>query len=165
MIRFTFLFVFLLILLFVTELTNEVQISIVIPFTEWLARLCSKIIGIFDQHVIFQGVNIVSSQNGFSVSIQAGCNGIEASIALISGILAFPANYFAKILGLCIGTISIQILNILRIISLFYLGQWNIDAFEWAHLYIWQTLIMIDVLIVFLVWLKFNKYLQEKAKI
>ena len=41
-----------------------------------------------------------------------------------------------------------------RIISLFYLGQWNMTAFEWAHLYIWQALIMLDVLIVWLIWVR-----------
>ena len=39
-------------------------------------------------------------------------------------------------------------------ISLFYLGQWNLDVFEWAHLYVWQALIMLDVLIVWLVWVR-----------
>jgi len=27
--------------------------------------------------------------------------------------------------------------------------------FEWAHLYIWQALIMLDVFIVFILWIKF----------
>jgi hypothetical protein len=27
-------------------------------------------------------------------------------------------------------------------------------AFEWAHLYIWQALIMLDVLIVWLIWVR-----------
>jgi hypothetical protein len=38
--------------------------------------------------------------------------------------------------------------------SLFYLGQWNANAFQWAHLYLWQALIMLDVLIVWLVWIR-----------
>ena len=36
----------------------------------------------------------------------------------------------------------------------FYLGQWNETAFEWAHLYIWQALIMLDVFVVFLFWVR-----------
>ena len=46
-----------------------------------------------------------------------------------------------------------QALNVVRVISLFYLGQWNATAFEWAHLYAWQALIMLDVLIVWLIWI------------
>ena len=30
----------------------------------------------------------------------------------------------------------------------------NASAFEWAHLYVWQTLIMVDVLVVWLLWLR-----------
>ncbi len=42
----------------------------------------------------------------------------------------------------------------MRVISLFYLGQWNMKVFEWAHLYVWQALIMLDVLVVWLVWVR-----------
>ena len=37
---------------------------------------------------------------------------------------------------------------------LFYVGQGSLKAFEWSHLYLWQALIMLDVLIVFLVWIR-----------
>jgi hypothetical protein len=40
------------------------------------------------------------------------------------------------------------------IISLFYLGQWRMDVFEFAHLYLWQALIMLDVLVVWLIWIR-----------
>jgi hypothetical protein len=39
-------------------------------------------------------------------------------------------------------------------VSLFYIGQWNLAVFEWAHLYAWQALIMLDALIVWLLWLR-----------
>ena len=45
-------------------------------------------------------------------------------------------------------------LNIVRIISLFYLGQWNYTVFEWFHLYLWPMLIMLDVLAVFAIYLQ-----------
>ncbi len=50
--------------------------------------------------------------------------------------------------------LAIQALNIVRIVSLFYLGQWNRHWFEWFHLYLWQALIVLDALVVFLVWLR-----------
>lgn len=42
--------------------------------------------------------------------------------------------------------------NLLRVVSLYYLGQWNMAVFEFAHLYVWQALIMLDVLAVWLLW-------------
>jgi len=41
-----------------------------------------------------------------------------------------------------------------RVISLFYIGQWDFAVFEWAHQYVWQALIMLDVLIVWLLWVR-----------
>jgi len=41
-----------------------------------------------------------------------------------------------------------------RIISLFYLGQWDRTWFDWFHLYLWQALIVLDALVVFLLWLR-----------
>ena len=96
------------------------------------------------------------------MAIQAGCNGVEASIVLIAAMVAFPSPWRWKLIGIGAGFIAIQFMNLLRIITLFYLGQWNSTAFEWAHLYIWQALIMLDVLVVFLIWLR---YLPQKQVI
>ena len=66
----------------------------------------------------------------------------------------FPASWSRRLLGLAVGIVAVQGLNIVRVISLFYLGQWNFDAFEWAHLYVWQALIMLDVMVVWLLWVR-----------
>ena len=95
-----------------------------------------------------------SAHNGFAVAIEAGCNGVEASIVLVAAMLAFPAPWKRKLLGLAVGVVAVQGLNIVRVISLFYLGQWRLDVFEFAHLYVWQALIMLDVLIVWLLWVR-----------
>jgi hypothetical protein len=42
----------------------------------------------------------------------------------------------------------------IRVISLFYLGQWNADMFRIAHEFLWQGLIMLDVLVVWLLWVR-----------
>ncbi len=34
------------------------------------------------------------------------------------------------------------------------MGQWNMVWFEWFHLYLWQALIILDALVVWLIWLR-----------
>ncbi len=153
--KFLVLFFLLLITLFVAELTPPVQKFFVQPFTALLATISISVIHLFDDNVMSYGVIIYNTVNQFAVSIEAGCNGIEASIILFSAIMTFPRSWKARLLGVTIGLVSLHAVNIVRIISLFYLGQWNMTAFEWAHLYLWQALIMLDVFIVFLIWLKF----------
>jgi exosortase H (IPTLxxWG-CTERM-specific) len=153
--RFFFLFLLIQSILFTAELTPIAQDRVIVPFTEGVAAISTWLITLFDPGVVAHGKEIHDVQSGFAVSIEAGCNGIEATIVLLAAIVAFPAPWLHRLWGLIIGFLAIQGLNFLRIISLFYIGQWNIRVFEWAHLYIWQALIMLDVLIIFLLWLRF----------
>jgi exosortase H (IPTLxxWG-CTERM-specific) len=154
MVRFLVLFLLIQALLFGAQLTPWGQEYFVIPWTNGLAHFCAQLVAFFDGSAVANGKILRSAANGFAVSIEAGCNGVEATLVLIAAILAFPSDWKQKLWGLALGFVAVQGLNVVRIISLFYLGQWNMTAFEWAHLYIWQALIMLDVLIVWLIWVR-----------
>ena len=154
MARFLFLFCGVLATLFAVEMLKPVQEAIIQPFTSLLATISTAVILPFDDTVITQGRVLRDATTGFAVSIEAGCNGVEAAIVLIAGIAAFPASLKNKAIAILAGFLFVQALNIVRIISLFYLGQWNYTVFEWFHLYLWPVLIMLDVLIVFAIYLQ-----------
>lgn len=155
MLRFFLVFLVIQGFLFTAELTPPAQRFVIVPFTEGVASVSAWLIKLFDSGVISHGKVIQDLETGFAVSIEAGCNGVEATIVLLAALMAFPAPWRSRLWGLLVGFLTIQGLNILRIISLFYIGQWNMKVFEWAHLYIWQALIMLDVLIIFLIWLRY----------
>lgn len=155
MFKFFIYFIIIQVLLFATELSNAAQERLIIPFTEAIAWISSSLIQVFDDRVSSEGIVIRNLDNGFAVAIQAGCNGVEALIVLVAAIIAFPSPWKHKLIGIIAGFFAVEILNLVRIISLFYLGQWNFKIFEWAHLYIWEALIMLDVLILFLIWLRY----------
>lgn len=154
MLRFLVLFAVILVALFVAELTGPAQDTLVVPWTTALANISAALLAPFDMHMVAYGKVLQSTANGFAVSIEAGCNGVEAALILIAAMLAFPAPWKHRLLGIAVGLFAVQAINIVRIISLFYLGQWNMTVFEWAHVYVWRALIMLDVLIVWLVWIR-----------
>lgn len=154
MLRFALLFTAILVTLFAAELTPPGQSWVVEPWTSIVARTATAAAALFDPSVIAQGATLLSSTNGFAVTILAGCNGLEAMIVLLAAVVAYPAPWKHRLIGLAAGSVAIGLLNLVRIVSLFYIGQWNRTAFEWAHLYVWQVLIMLDALVVWLVWLK-----------
>ena len=164
MIRFFVLFMALLALMFGLELTPFAQQWFVEPWTATLARVSAGLVTGFDPGVVSAGKVLRSTSSGFAVSIESGCNGVEATIVLVAAILAFPSPWKHKIAGLAAGIVAVQGLNVIRVISLFYLGQWNHDVFEWAHLYVWQALIMLDVLIVWLVWVRTLPRVDDSAR-
>jgi exosortase H (IPTLxxWG-CTERM-specific) len=153
--RFVFIFLAVLIGLFTLEMQTSVQQHLVLPFTAMLAKISAALILPFDATVQAYGKVLQFTDTGFAVSIEAGCNGVEATIVLVAAVLAFPAPWRARLAAIALGFLAIQVLNILRIISLFYLGNWNLEFFSWFHLYLWPALIMLDVLIVFVVYLRY----------
>lgn len=155
MLRFFLLFIVIQATLFGVELLQPVQAAFVTPWTATLARISAGLLQAFDPDVHSHGVVIQSLSNGFGVSIQPGCNGVEACIILVAAMLAFPSPWKYKLIGIAVGIVAVQAVNVLRVVSLYYLGQWDMDVFEFAHLYLWQALIMLDVLVVWLVWVRF----------
>ncbi len=152
--RFGILFAVIVTALFAVELTPWGQAYLVDPWTSSVAQVATWIARTFDPNVGVSGPTLYSTANGFSVTILAGCNGVEAMIVLIAAILAYPSPWKHRLMGIVAGVAAIQVLNLVRIVSLFYIGQWSLKVFEWAHLYGWQVLIMLDVLIVWLLWLR-----------
>ena len=154
MVRFSLLFVVLLFGLFGLYVLQPVDRWVVEPFTSGIAWVSTSLIHMFDSDAVSYGKVIQSTANGFAVSIERGCNGMEAVIILFAALFAFPAPLRHKLAGFAVGFVAIQALNLVRIISLFYLGQWSHVWFEWFHLYLWQALIILDALVVWLLWLR-----------
>jgi exosortase H (IPTLxxWG-CTERM-specific) len=155
MLRFLLLFPLLVVLLFAAYLLEPVDAYVVTPFTSVLASLCSWLIDLFDNDAIAMGKTIQSASTGFAVEIARGCNGLEAVIILFGALFAFPAPLKHRLIGFGIGFLAIQGLNVVRIISLFYIGQHSRLWFDWFHLYLWQALIILDALVVWLIWLRY----------
>lgn len=155
--RFFFIFLTLQLGLFGLNMLNWVQQHLVLPWTSALASLCAALVTWFDSSTAAAGKVLWNTSNGFGVSIEAGCNGLEAYIVLFAGVMAFPARWRQRLVGLLAGFVAVQGLNVLRVISLFYLGQWSRPVFDFAHEYLWQALIMLDVLVFWLLWVRWSQ--------
>jgi len=155
MFRFVIIFLACLLILFTLELLQPVQTHVILPFTAGVAHVSVWLMHLFDHEVIARQNDILNAATGGGIEIVAGCNGIEAVLILVSAVLAFPAPWKHKLIGMALGFFAIQSLNLVRIVSLFYLHEWNQVWFEWFHLYLWQALIVLDALVFWLIWLRY----------
>jgi exosortase H (IPTLxxWG-CTERM-specific) len=96
---------------------------------------------------------VLRAPGGFAVEMRDGCNAVNVTILLWAAVLAFPAPWRMKALGLLAGALVIQALNILRFISLFYIGQYSSTWFDFAHGYLWESLLILDTMVVFWLWI------------
>ena len=125
MLRFILIFLACLLLLFTAELLQPVQDHVIVPFTSGIAHVSVWLMRLFDHSVIAQNDEILDALHGGGIQIVAGCNGVEAVLILVSAVLAFPAPWKHKAHRHRLGFIAIQALNLVRIISLYYLQRWN----------------------------------------
>ena len=154
MLRFLLIFSVLLAVLFVAELTPPAQQWVVQPWTNFVALMSGAVASWIDPNTIVTGPTLMDPVSRFGVTIVAGCNGVEATIMLLAAMVAYPASLVSKAWGIIVGTIAVQGLNLVRVVSLYFIGRWSMPAFEFAHLYAWQVLILLDVLVVWLLWLR-----------
>lgn len=123
---------------------------IVVPFTERIVRVSAAVLRGLGEPAVSSGTRIVSP--AFNVDVKNGCNGVEALLILVSAVLAFPAPWRSRLGALAAGAVVIQALNLVRVVSLFWLGAHRRDVFELFHTAVWQTLLILVAVGLFVLW-------------
>ena len=148
--RFLILFLSILGISFTVIALRPVNDSFVVPYTTLIAKVSGTVLGLFGEDITINGCLLRSPR--FAVTIYNGCNGLITSLIFVSGVLAFPARWSAKIIGVVGGLLAIQAINLVRIISLFYIGVYLPDLFNSAHIFIWQSLVILAGVTLWIVW-------------
>ena len=143
-----------LIALYAVVALNPVNDHVIVPFTEVVTRCSVALL-----HVVESGVKAVGTvmwSPTFALDVKNGCNGVEAVLLLVAAIFAFPATLRSRLVGMGIASIAIQLLNLLRLGSLFWLGEHHRRIFDFFHVAVWQSLVILAAISIFVLWsLKF----------
>lgn len=70
-----------------------------------------------------------------------------------AAVLAFPATWRKKLIGIFLGCPLIYLFNVLRIAVLVIVGRHWSSAFEFMHLYFWQATMIVMITSVWLLWI------------
>lgn len=92
---------------------------------------------------------------GFTLEIAWGCEGVEGMFLVIAALAAFGMRRRYKILGMAAGTVFLYMLNLVRIISLYYTVKYHPTMFDIMHVYVGQTFIIFFGVMFFVVWTYF----------
>lgn len=140
------------VLYFVFGIAQGVRSGLIQPFTVFLARAVTAIINLFGAGATSQGVLVQSPD--FALSIAMGCDGVEATCLFVAGVLAFPTSWRARLVGLALGVPLVQLINILRLVGLYYVGVFMPAVVEEVHVYVAQTLVILLSTAVLIFWLE-----------
>ncbi|HET8772972.1 MAG TPA: exosortase H [Thermoanaerobaculia bacterium] len=129
---------------------SPVNDNVIVPFTQGVAEVSGVLLNLIGQKVTTTGTVISSPR--FGVNINNGCNGVEAMLILLASIVAFPASMKARAAGLVLGALAVQVLNAVRIVTLYLLGAYQPRLFDMFHTAVWQILIILSAIGFFLLW-------------
>jgi len=148
--RFLILFLSILGISFTVIALRPVNDAFVVPYTTLIAKLSGFVLGLLGEDITINGCLLRSPR--FAVTIYNGCNGLITSLIFVSGVLAFPARWSAKVIGVIGGLLAIQAINLVRIISLFYIGIYLPTLFNSSHIFIWQSLVILAGVTLWITW-------------
>ena len=120
------------------------------PFTAFIARVSSAILRFFGSEAHSQGTRLAGQ--GVSFELRNGCNGVWATIIFVSAVLAFPSPLRLKLWGILLGFCAIFLINLARVISLYYIVLYYPKLFEGAHIYVWQSVVIAAAVLLWLFW-------------
>jgi exosortase H (IPTLxxWG-CTERM-specific) len=129
---------------------NWVNDHVIEPFTAGIARVSGAVLDLIGQDVTMQGTVIRNAR--FAVNIRNGCNGVEAMLIFLAAVLAFPASWRSRLLGLVLGILAIQVVNLIRVVALFLTGIYFPKLFDASHTVIWQTLVILSGVLLWIFW-------------
>jgi exosortase H (IPTLxxWG-CTERM-specific) len=128
-----------------------VRSGLIKPYTILLARLVASTVELFGFTAGTQESVVVSP--GFSLDIVMGCDGVEASCLFAAGVLAFPTTWRSKLIGLAFGLPLIHLINLARLVGLYFAGMYMPGSFEEFHVYVAQTIVILLSTGILLFWL------------
>ena len=129
---------------------KPVNDNVIVPFTALVAQVSGGLLKLIGQDVTVAGTVIRSAR--FAVNINNGCNGVEAMLILLASIAAFPASMKSRAIGLGLGALAVQVLNAIRIVTLYLLGAYQPRLFDLFHTAVWQIAIIMAAIGFFLLW-------------
>lgn len=103
---------------------------------------------------------------GFSLNVIIDCCSIEPMAIFSAAVITYPASLFQKIKGIMVSLPIFFTVNIIRIVSLYFFGTYaGLPTMERMHLGIWQALLLLFSVTLFLFWLNWTSKYKKQSKI
>jgi exosortase H (IPTLxxWG-CTERM-specific) len=139
-----------MLMLYAVVALNQVNDRVIVPFTEFVTHGAAGLLSIFESGVVAAGTVMRSSR--FALDVRNGCNGVEAVILLTAAIFAFPSTLRSRLIGVSVASVAIELLNLVRLSSLFWLGEHYRKIFDFFHIAVWQSLVILAAISIFILW-------------
>lgn len=164
-VRFLLIFGFLMGIYFLISTTSAMNDR----FFPWYLDRTAAVSGWIVDVLGYEGLEIrgktLFSPRG-TITVERGCDAIAPTALFLSAVMASPAPWSLKLVGLFGGFVVLMIVNVLRIITLFWTRVFWIGAFDVMHLEIWQFLFILLAIMLWALWASWaSKQTKRRADV
>ena len=101
------------------------------------ASISGALLGLLGHPVEVVQTTIRSAEG--AIAVRRGCDAFQPAALLCANVLAFPATARQKLIGLGVGISVILVLNLARIVSLYWFAASAPEYFESWHVTVWPV--------------------------
>jgi len=94
------------------------------------------------------------SVNGYGFNVIDQCLGAYEIFIFSAGVIAYPTDNRKKLWGIALGIPFLYFINVIRLMVLGVVGTWSPQTSAFMHLYLWQIIIFLTVLLACVLWIK-----------
>ena len=88
------------------------------------------------------------------MTIVRGCDAIEPVAAFTAAVFASPVSFWLKIPGVVVGALALLLINLARLVSLFFVGIYFPAAFDLIHMDVWQAAFIVLAICFWAIWVQ-----------
>jgi exosortase/archaeosortase family protein len=118
-------------------------------FLAFYARLAGGVLRLFDPTVRVVGAEIAGRA---SLIVAKNCDAMDVNILFAAAVVAYPARWSRRALGLAVGVGLLVAVNVLRIASLYFVQVHAPASFELVHAEVWPLALVALAVGAFLAW-------------
>jgi len=119
-------------------------------FARTTAYITAMVLSVLGEAVQVEGVSLYSPL--LNMRIVSECTAITPTMVFAAAVLAFPSSVSGKLKGLLLGIGALYLINLVRVVSLYYIGTHAPDQAEFAHIVVWQAVMVLIAIGLWSLW-------------
>jgi exosortase H (IPTLxxWG-CTERM-specific) len=134
---------------------SEVLAPLLTPLTLLTARATVSLLHWLGMEAV-RTANVIAHANGFAYQITYGCVGLIPIATLFVAVLAYHSPVRHKFAGIALGVPILIVLNLARLVHLFYIGVYHHTLFSFYHDWLWDNCLIFSTLALWLGWIRWS---------
>lgn len=114
------------------------------------AVVTSAALNVLGHSTVAVGTSVLSDR--FGISVVTACTGVFVIGIYLIAVFVFPTAWRAKLAGAAVGVAALSLVNVIRLVSLYYVGLHWPGALDIIHQLVWQSLVIVLAVSLWLLW-------------